>query len=62
MTKANIAPTSSFWTLFKELRTTRTSYEALLAAGMPLNNRANHLERLHTIRAEMAVARQGIGL
>ena len=62
MTKANIAATSSFLTVLKELRTTRTSYETLLAAGAPVCDGQNHLERLHSMRAELAVARQGVGL
>ena len=62
MTKVNVDASASFRTLFNELRTTRSSYEALRSSGGTLCDRVNHLEHLHSLRAELATARQGTGL
>lgn len=62
MTKVNIVASTSFRTLFNELRATRSSYETLRSTGGTLCDRVNHVERLQTLRAELASARQGIGL
>lgn len=60
MTKAKIAATSSVRRLFNQLRATRNSHETLYAAR--ICDGADHLERLHNLRAEGAVTMQGLGL
>lgn len=58
MTKANNVLNTDFKALFDQLLTTRARYEVLRTNQGPLNERADHLDRLHTIRAELATARQ----
>ena len=62
MTKANETSTSSFWTLFNNLRTTRSSHESLDADSSLLAGKTDQLEQLHNLRAELAVAKQGVAL
>jgi len=62
MTKANETATSSFWTLFNDLRTTRSSHESLNTDSALLACKTGQLEQLHNMRAELAVAKQGVGL
>jgi hypothetical protein len=62
MTKVNNVLSQDFKALFDQLLSTRVKLETLQRNHGPLNERADHLERLHTLRAELATARQSTSL
>ena len=53
--------TSDFGQLFSELLTTRAHYESLRIGGAPFAERADMLERLHTLRHDMSLVRRTLG-
>ena len=49
---------SDFGSLFHELLTTRAQYESLRIGGAPFAERADLIDRLHTIRQDMDLVRR----
>ena len=52
---------AEFGSLFHELLTTRAQYESLRIGGAPFTQRADLLERLHTLRHDMNLMRRTLG-
>ena len=60
MSRGTMIPQDEFGALFNELLATRAQYESLRISNGPLGQRASMLERLHTIRHDMGVARRSM--
>jgi len=52
---------ADFGQLFSELLNTRAHYESLRIGGAPFSQRADMLERLHTLRHDMDLVRRTLG-
>ena len=57
MSRGHALPQAEFGELFQELLTTRARYETLRIDGAPFDQRAELLERLHTLRSNMGQLR-----
>jgi hypothetical protein len=53
MSRGHALPQAEFGELFQELLTTRAHYETLRIEGAPFGQRAEMLERLHSLRSNM---------
>ena len=61
MSRHNTNINTDFGSLFHELLTTRAQYESLRIGGAPYAQRADLLERLHTLRHDMDLMRRTLG-
>ena len=61
MSGRSIVAGAGFGSLFTELLSTRARYESLRIGGAPLAERADLLERLHTLRHDMNLVRRNLG-
>ena len=59
MTTGYTISQADFGTLFTELLNTRAQYESLRIGEAPFGERAAVLDRLHTLRHDMNLMRQG---
>ena len=61
MSGTNAISNADFGSLFHELLTTRAQYESLRMGGAPFAQRADLIERLHTLRHDMDLVRRTLG-
>jgi hypothetical protein len=57
MSKRHTQSNADFGALFRQLLDTRNRYETLRSGGAPFAERSELLDRLHDLRAEMALLR-----
>jgi hypothetical protein len=58
MTRGYATTQAEFGTLFRELLSTRAQYESMRIGGAGFGDRAEMLDRLHTLRANMSMVRK----
>ena len=61
MSRGHAMPQTEFGALFRELLETRAQYETLRIGGAAFGQRAEVLDRLHTLRQEMSWMRELAG-
>ena len=61
MSRGHTTSQAEFGSLFHELLATRAQYESLRIGGAPFGQRAEMLDRLHTLRHDMDLARRTLG-
>ena len=52
---------NNFADLFSELLTVRSQYEAMRSGGASFDQRAAMIDRLHTLRHDVGIARRALG-
>ena len=52
---------NNFADLFNELLTVRSQYEAMRSGGASFDQRAAMIDRLHTLRHDVGIARRALG-
>lgn len=60
MSRGITTPQAEFGALFNELLATRARYESLRIAGASYSDRADMIERLHSLRHDMGLLRAGL--
>ena len=60
MSRGITTPQAEFGALFNELLATRARYESLRIAGASYSDRADLIERLHSLRHDMGLLRAGL--
>lgn len=58
MSRGITTPQAEFGALFNELLATRAHYESLRMAGASYSDRADVIERLHSLRHDMGLLRR----
>ena len=60
MSRGITTPQAEFGALFEELLATRARYESLRIAGASYSDRADLIERLHSLRHDMGLLRASL--
>ncbi len=60
MSRGTTTPQAEFGALFDELLATRARYESLRIAGASYSDRADLIERLHSLRRDMGLLRASL--
>ena len=60
MSRGITTPQAEFGALFDELLATRARYESLRIAGASYSDRADMIERLHSLRHDMSLLRRSL--
>jgi hypothetical protein len=60
MSQGSTTPQAEFGALFNELLATRARYESLRMAGASYSDRADMIDRLHSLRHNMSLLRRNL--